>query len=96
MYRQQDGRETYKLLLDWSKGPDSSERLATRLLPSEGYSSIDPSHPLGGPDGGKDALLQKDGLTLVLAVYFPNGQQLIKEIKDKFFLDFGGVKKMTQ
>jgi hypothetical protein len=91
--RRSDGRETWHRLLEWDKGSTASERLAARLLSSENYSKIDPSHPLGGKDGGKDAFLEKDGLRLILAVYFPRGQQTIKEITDKFRGDLEGVEK---
>ncbi len=38
-----------------------SERMAALILDEEGFESIDPAHPLGGRDGGADALVQKDG-----------------------------------
>jgi hypothetical protein len=61
--------------------------MAALLLDEEGFESIDPSHPLGGKDGGADALVQKDGEQWVMAVYFPRGQQSIKEITDKLTSD---------
>ena len=91
--RRLDGRETWNRLINWEKGQPPSERLAATLLVSDGYQGIDPSHPLGGKDGGKDALLQKDGLNLVMAVYFPRGQQTFTEIRKKFNEDFEGVEK---
>jgi hypothetical protein len=91
--RRPDGRETWSRLLEWDKGQTPSERLATTLLANEGYTAVDPSHPLGGKDGGKDALMKKDGLILVLAVYFPRSQQSFSDIKEKFNADFAGVKK---
>jgi len=57
------------------------------ILDEEGFESIDPAHPLGGRDGGADALVQKDGEPWVMAVYFPRGQQSIKEITDKLTSD---------
>ena len=90
--RRTDGRETWKTLLDWDKGQTPSERLAATLLGSDGFLNIDPSHPLGGKDGKKDALLKtKDGLVLVVAVYFPRGQQSFTEIKRKFKDDLYGI-----
>lgn len=89
--RRHDGRETWSRLLEWDKGQSPSERLAATLLTSEGFTGIDPSHPLGGKDGGKDALLNKDELNLALAVFFPRGQQSFKEIQKKFQCDFRGV-----
>jgi hypothetical protein len=41
--------ETWNRILNWTKG-QKSERLAAHILSSEGYKSIDPSHPLGGKD----------------------------------------------
>ena len=91
--RRTDGRETWTRLLEWDKGQTPSERLAATLLASEGFAGVDPSHPLGGKDGGKDAIVHKDGLKLVLAAYFPRGQQDFKTISDKFDDDFEGVAK---
>jgi hypothetical protein len=58
-----------------------SERLAAQILHAEGYADIDPSHPLGGRDGGKDALAIRSGKKWVMAVYFPRGQQAFEDIK---------------
>jgi hypothetical protein len=91
--RRPDGRETWSRLLEWDKGQTPSERLATTLLANEGYTAVDPSHPLGGKDGCIDARMKKDGLTLVLAVYFPRSQQSFNAIQKKFKADFAGVKK---
>lgn len=82
--RRPGGRETWHRLREWDKGQSESERLAARLLPLEGYQAIDPSHPLGGKDGGKDVLCLKEGKTWIVAVYFPRGQQPIGTIKAKF------------
>lgn len=40
--------ETWHRLREWTSGQTPSERLAAQLLAEEGYSEIDPSHPLGG------------------------------------------------
>lgn len=93
MIRKQDGREVFDALLNWDKGPAPAERLAGAILGTDGFESIDPSHPLGGPDGGKDILLKKDGDQLVAAVYFPRGQKSFGEIKTKFVDDSEGIKK---
>jgi hypothetical protein len=79
--------ETWHLLLEWTLGQAPSERMAALVLDEEGFESIDPSHPLGGKDGGADALVQKDGEPWVMAVHFPRGQQSIKEITDKLTSD---------
>jgi hypothetical protein len=58
---------------------------------ADGYANLDPSHPLGGPDGKKDALAQKDGTKWVMAVYFPRSQQSFSGIKTKLLDDVPGV-----
>lgn len=83
--------ETWHRLLQWTYGQAPSERLAAQVLISEGYVSVDPSHPLGGPDGGKDAVCNKDGKKWVMAAYFPRGQQSFSAIKKKFIDDLDGV-----
>jgi len=45
--RRTDGDETWNRLLSWTKGQKPSERLASHILRTDGYKSIDPSHPLG-------------------------------------------------
>jgi len=78
--------ETWHLLLEWTMGQTPSERMAALILNEESIESIDPAHPLGGKDGGADALIQKDALW-VMAVYFPRGQQSIKETTEKLTSD---------
>ncbi|HRI68302.1 MAG TPA: hypothetical protein PK156_28930 [Polyangium sp.] len=85
--------ETWHRLREWTNGQAPSERLAAQILLGEGYSKLDPSHPLGGPDGCKDALCAKDGKTWVMAAYFPRGQQKLRTIKKKFNNDLRGVTK---
>lgn len=83
--------DTWRRLLDWTNGQGPSERLAAQALASEGFLSIDPTHPLGGPDGGKDAVCTKAGKRWVMAVYFPHGKQRFNTIKAKFSHDLKGV-----
>src|SRR5262245_32613142 len=71
--------ETWHRLREWTKGQSTSERLAAQILMQEGFTEIDPSHPLGGKDGGKDAIAYK-GSTRAMAVYFPRGQQPFKTL----------------
>ena len=85
--------ETWHRLLKWTAGQTPSERLAALVLDEEGYESIDPSHPLGGKDGGADAIVKKAGATWVMAVYFPRDQQTIKTITDKLTSDIAAAKK---
>jgi hypothetical protein len=83
--------ETWHRLREWTNAPGQAERLAALLLHAEGYRDVDPSHPLGGPDGGKDALAIRDGERWIMAVYFPRGQQPLGEIKAKFAADAAGI-----
>lgn len=83
--------ETWHRLLQWTNGQGPSERLAAQVLLADGFRNLDPSHPLGGPDGKRDATATRDGDRWVMAVYFPRGQQSIKEIKDKLKSDYEGV-----
>lgn len=83
--------ETWHRLLEWTNGSAPSERLAAQILLSEGYSNLDPSHPLGGPDGTRDAICMRDGVTWVMAVHFARGRESFAAIRKKFASDFGGV-----
>lgn len=65
--------------------------MAALILDSEGYKSIDPSHPLGGRDGLKDIICVKDDLKWIVACYFPRSQKPFNEIKGKFNNDLAGV-----
>jgi hypothetical protein len=84
--------ETWHRLREWTNGQGPSERLAAQLLLHEHYEAIDPSHPLGGKDGGRDAVCQKDGLVWSMAAYFPRGQQDFDVIKKKFLAGVNGVR----
>ena len=59
----------------------------------EGFESVDPQHPLGGPDETKDILARKAGKKWIGAAYFPPTPKSFAEIKKKFGDDFGGVQK---
>lgn len=84
--------ETWHRLLNWGYGQAPSERLSGLIAASAGW-TVDPTHPLGGTDGGKDALLTRSGETWVMACYFPRGQQTIAQIKKKLVDDSAGVGK---
>lgn len=84
--------ETWHRLLEWTKGQTPSERLAAQILIHEDFKDLDPSHPLGGQDGGKDGSATKGGRRFAMGVYFPRGQQTFKSIKDKFENDVTGAK----
>jgi hypothetical protein len=81
--RRTAGSETWHRLLDWDRGQAPSERLTAHLLREEGFNSIDPSHPLGGRDGLKDVICERDGKKWIAAAYFPRGQKTFSEIKKK-------------
>lgn len=91
--RRKDGRETWFRLRDWDKGQAPSERLAAQILHHQGFRSIDPVHPLGGPDGLKDVKCTFNGATLIAACYFPRGEHGFKEVKKKFEDDVAGIDK---
>ena len=52
-------RTEYKLKL-WREGQTNAERFAADLLLLDGFSSVSPQSPLGGPDGLKDVLCEKN------------------------------------
>ena len=83
--------ETWQRLREWTNGQAPSERLAAQVLIDEGFGGIDPSHPLGGKDGGKDALCSKQGEKWIMAVYFPRGKKDFAEIRAKFRSDLSGA-----
>jgi hypothetical protein len=83
--------ETWHRLLTWTQGQTPSERLAALILDDEGYESIDPAHPLGGPDRGADALMQRNGQRWIMAVYFPRDQQSFATITAKFESDLASA-----
>ena len=85
--------ETWHRLREWTNGQAPSERLAAQILIDAGFDGVDPSHPLGGKDGGRDAVCTKQRKKWVMAVYFPRGQKAFAEIRSKFEGDFAGAKK---
>lgn len=75
------------LLTNWEKGSGDAERLCADLLRIDAFEDVDPQHPLGGPDGGKDILCCKDGNTFVAAVHFPLGSIKFAAATSKFISD---------
>jgi fido (protein-threonine AMPylation protein) len=55
----------------WESGHTLAEELAADLLSVDGFTEIVPQAPKGGPDGGKDILCDKAGISYVVAVHFP-------------------------
>lgn len=91
--RQYSGDETITTLKDWIQDQKTAERLAGSVLHLSGFIDVDPSHPLGGPDGIKDIKCKKGSKTYIVGVYFPRTQQSFARIKKKFEQDFVGVAK---
>lgn len=79
------------ILREWRFGQTQAERLCASILNSEGYTSVDPQCPLGGPDGRKDILCQKNNKKIIGACYFPTTNQSFKSIKDKLQHDLEGT-----
>jgi fido (protein-threonine AMPylation protein) len=78
---------TTVLLSQWEKGSADAERLCADLLRTDGFDDVDPQHPLGGPDGGKDILCVKDGNAFVAAAYFTRQPVSFAATKKKFKSD---------
>jgi len=75
----------------WRDGQTKAERLAAAALRLSGYEEIDPQSPLGGPDGSKDLLCRKGGVSWVAAVHFPTGPVSFSATKKKFKSDLAGA-----
>jgi arsenate reductase-like glutaredoxin family protein len=84
---------TETIIQHWRYGQTQAERLCAELLLIEGFQSVDPQCPLGGPDGLKDVLCIRDGQRWIAASYFPTTRPEYKEIKEKFKHDLRGVQK---
>jgi tetratricopeptide (TPR) repeat protein len=83
--------ETWHRLIEWTSGQGPSERLAAQVLLEDGFTGLDPSHPLGGRDGKKDAVAWRSNEKWIMAVYFPRGKKPFNEVKAKLVNDFVGV-----
>ena len=68
-----------------------AERLAAAILSIEGYESIEPQAPLGGPDDRKDILAKVGEDRVLAAVYFPGGDKSFADVKAKFLHDRDGM-----
>lgn len=87
--------ETWHRLREWTSGQAPSERLAQQVIGADGFSSIDPSHPLGGSDGGRDAVCKRADEAWVMAAYFPRGQQTFRDIEKKFAEDLNKARRLA-
>ncbi|MFI5711984.1 hypothetical protein [Kribbella sp. NPDC051620] len=79
--------ETWHRLREWTSGQGPAERLAVQILLAAGFEDVDPSHPLGGKDGGMDVVCVRDGVRYIGGFYFPRGQQSFAAIESKFTAD---------
>ena len=82
---------TEQILTSWRYGQTQAERLCAGILALEGFHSIDPQCPLGGPDGLKDIVCEKAAWKYVAAATFPPTPQSFAQIKKKFSDDLAGV-----
>ncbi len=83
--------DTELRLISWRDGSTQAERLAAAALKLSGFEEIDPQAPLGGPDGTKDIICRKGGLSWIGAVYFPTGPVRFTAVKTKFKNDLAGA-----
>ena len=83
--------DTEVRLVAWRDGSTQAERLSAAILKLAGYDDIDPQAPIGGPDGGKDILCARGGITWVGAVYFPPTLVTFAAVKKKFLSDLSKV-----
>lgn len=83
--------DTELKLLNWRDGQTKAERLCADILLLDSFTSVDPQCPLGGPDGIKDVLCEKNGWKYVGAAYFAIEQKSFSDIKSKFAGDLLGV-----
>jgi len=93
MGRRSSGDETWYRLKEWTKGSKEAERLASQTLRFEGFKFLDPSHPLGGPDQGKDIICHKDDKTFLIAVSFSKNDLSWSKLKKKFTDDLKNLKE---
>lgn len=77
----------------WRGDQIGAERLSSTILHLDGFSAVDPQCPLGGPDGLKDLLCEKNGWKYVAAAFFPTSDKKFREVQDKFIHDLDGVSK---
>lgn len=85
--------DTEQALVMWRGAPHDSERMCAQLLLLTEYREVDPSHPLGGPDGTKDAVCVGKGKRWVMAVHFTRDPVEFKDIETKFREDAKGIAK---
>lgn len=87
------GDRSYRALSFWLGGGKDSERMCAQLASIEGYSSVDPTHPLGGPDGKCDAQLMLGDECKIMAVSFSREPVSFAETRKKILSDCSGISK---
>lgn len=85
--------ETWHRLRDWTMDQGPSERLAAQVLLADGFKRLDPSHPLGGPDGQRDASMERDGKIWIMAVTFSHDRISLAKLRTKMVSDYRGATK---
>jgi hypothetical protein len=94
MKRKKMSVDTERTLNDWRFGSIQAELLCSAILNTEGYHSVDPQCPLGGPDGLKDVIFSNRLFEKYIAgVFFPSTDQTFGKIKEKFEHDLEGTIK---
>jgi hypothetical protein len=83
--------QTEIALKEWRLGQTGAERLCADILQVEEFNDVNPQSPLGGSDGKKDILCNKNGIRYVAACFFPPTNQSDTGIERKFFEDLPGV-----
>lgn len=81
---QQACLSTTQILTHWEHQSAAAERMCADILRLDGFQDLDPQSPRGGPDGGKDILCSKGGVSFVAACYFANEPRDFSKIKGKF------------
>lgn len=85
--------KTWDRLQEWYSGQAAAERLAAQVTRAEGFVDIDPLHPMGGRDGGKDARCSRNGELWVMAAWFPaKGTSTYNDVLKKFEVDLAGAR----
>lgn len=85
--------DTELRLIAWRDGATQAERLSAAILRLAGYEAVDPQAPLGGPDGGRDIVCSKGGVTWTCAVHFPPTAVGFAAVRRKFLSDLSKVVK---
>jgi fido (protein-threonine AMPylation protein) len=75
----------------WDRQSAAAEKMAADILRLEGFLNVDPQSPMGGRDGGKDILCEKDGMRFVAACHFSNDDLNFAAVKKKFKSDLAAA-----